>query len=85
MNLLFLFYFILLVYLFFIIWILWGLPKSTVDLKAQDDQPQTRFSIIIPMRNEAANLPQLLRSISELTYPPHLLEFFFIDDDSQHD
>ena len=83
MNLLFLFYFILLVYLFFIIWILWGLPKSTVDLKAQDDQPQTRFSIIIPMRNEAANLPQLLRSISELTYPPHLLEFFFIDDDSE--
>jgi cellulose synthase/poly-beta-1,6-N-acetylglucosamine synthase-like glycosyltransferase len=83
MNLLFLFYFILLVYLFFVIWILRGLPKSKVDLKAQDDKPQTRFSIIIPMRNEAENLPQLLHSISELSYPHHLLELFFIDDDSE--
>jgi len=83
MNFLFLLYLILLIYLIFILWIVWGLPKAFTSLRTQDYNPKTRFSIIIPMRNEAENLPRLLQSISALSYPHHLMEFFFIDDDSQ--
>ncbi|MEO9570088.1 MAG: glycosyltransferase [Polaribacter sp.] len=42
----------------------------------------TSFSVVIPFRNEAKNLPALLKSISELNYPKELVEFILIDDDS---
>lgn len=45
--------------------------------------PATKFSVIIPFRNEAKNLPNLLQSIQCLTYPKELVEFLFVDDDSQ--
>ncbi|RLD27608.1 MAG: glycosyltransferase, partial [Bacteroidetes bacterium] len=32
------------------------------------------FSIIIPFRNEAGNLSELLQSLSNLHYPKHLFE-----------
>jgi len=44
--------------------------------------PKTRFSILIPFRNEAQNLPQLLDSISNLTYPKSLFEVVLINDES---
>ena len=40
----------------------------------------TTFSVIIPFRNEANNLPKLLASINELSYPKELVEFIFVDD-----
>lgn len=40
------------------------------------------FSILIPFRNEAHNLPQLIRSLKEINYPKHLFEIIFIDDQS---
>ncbi|WP_406682660.1 glycosyltransferase [Seonamhaeicola sp. MEBiC1930] len=40
------------------------------------------FSILIPFRNEAEHLPELLKSISQLEYPQYLFEIIFIDDDS---
>lgn len=43
---------------------------------------KTRFSILIPFRNEAENLPSLLESIKHLNYPSALFEIIFIDDDS---
>ena len=52
--------------------------KTTTSLK-------TAFSVIIPFRNEAKNLPKLLQSISELDYPKELVEFIFVDDDSIDD
>tara|TARA_R110002124_G_scaffold120895_6_gene278961 strand:+ start:19762 stop:20889 length:1128 start_codon:yes stop_codon:yes gene_type:complete len=42
----------------------------------------TEFSIVIPFRNEAENLPKLLDSIKRLNYPSHLYEVIFIDDAS---
>ncbi|RKE98464.1 glycosyltransferase family 2 protein [Ichthyenterobacterium magnum] len=48
----------------------------------EDIESKTRFSIIIPFRNEAENLPNLLKSISELNYPKHLYEVLFINDKS---
>lgn len=45
--------------------------------------PETRFSVVIPFRNEVINLPQLLTSIQALKYPKHLFEIIFVDDDSE--
>ncbi len=46
---------------------------------------ETKFSIVIPFRNEAENLPDLLQSLSELEYSKHLFEILFIDDASEDD
>ncbi|WP_405608165.1 glycosyltransferase [Polaribacter sp. Asnod1-A03] len=40
------------------------------------------FSVIIPFRNEAKNLPHLLTSISKINYSNNLVEFILVDDDS---
>ncbi len=50
---------------------------------SEETQPQTSFTVIIPFRNEAENLPTLLKSISNLNYPSELFEIIFINDDSQ--
>lgn len=42
----------------------------------------TKFSIIIPFRNEANNLPTLLKSIGELEYLRDSFEIIFVDDNS---
>lgn len=46
---------------------------------------KTKFSIIIPFRNEAKYLKALLHSISLLNYPKELFEILFIDDNSEDD
>ncbi len=43
------------------------------------------FSIVIPFRNEAENLTQLLQSITDLNYPKKLFEVLLINDHSQDD
>ena len=45
-------------------------------------EAMTKFTIIIPFRNEALNLPILLKSIGKLNYPVHLFEVILVDDDS---
>lgn len=45
-------------------------------------KPKTKFSIIVPFRNEAENLPQLLNSFSKLNYPADLVEVVLVDDAS---
>lgn len=42
----------------------------------------TAFTIIVPFRNEAHNLPLLLDSFTKLEYPAHLFEVLLIDDAS---
>ncbi len=42
----------------------------------------TTISVIIPARNEAANIINCLQSIKSQTYPVHLLNVFVIDDHS---
>ena len=53
--------------------------------KLEDIPAKTKFSIVIPFRNEAKNLPDLLKSIEALNYPKHLFEIIFVDDDSVDD
>lgn len=45
-------------------------------------KPKTKFSIIVPFRNEAENLPILLNSISQLDYPTALFKVILVDDES---
>ncbi|GGW54933.1 cellulose synthase/poly-beta-1,6-N-acetylglucosamine synthase-like glycosyltransferase [Winogradskyella epiphytica] len=53
------------------------------DFKVQAVSPKTKFSIIIPFRNEAENLPDLLDSIGQLNYPKDLFEVLLVDDESE--
>jgi cellulose synthase/poly-beta-1,6-N-acetylglucosamine synthase-like glycosyltransferase len=46
---------------------------------------KTKFTIVIPFRNEAKNLPKLLASINCLDYPTANVEFLFVDDASTDD
>jgi len=56
---------------------------SFKSFKSESHSPQTKFSVIIPFRNEADNLPVLISSISELNYSFLLFEIIFIDDGSE--
>lgn len=46
-------------------------------------EPKTSFTIIVPFRNEAENLPNLLNSFSKLNYPTDLFEVILVDDSSK--
>ncbi|OOV19810.1 glycosyltransferase [Flavobacterium sp. LM4] len=45
-------------------------------------EPKTSFTIIVPFRNEAENLPILLESFSNLNYPKDLFKVILVDDGS---
>ena len=46
---------------------------------------KTKFSIVVPFRNEAEKLPNLLHSISLLNYPTAFFEVILVDDDSEEE
>ncbi len=70
---------ILLIYVVFIAQLIYGFNKVKTFEKTEL-KPKTAFSIIVPFRNEAKNLPKLLNSISNLNYPKELFEIILIDD-----
>lgn len=45
--------------------------------------PKTKFTIIVPFRDEAENLPLLLECFSKLKYPVNLFEVILVDDESK--
>jgi len=51
----------------------------------QKVKPTTKFTLIIPFRNEAENLPALMQSISKLNYPEKLVEVLLLNDASEDD
>ena len=72
---------ILSIYLASILLLIYGFTKvknyDTIGLK-----PKNSFTIIVPFRNEAENLPVLLESFSKMNYPADLFEVILVDDDS---
>ncbi|WP_353779639.1 glycosyltransferase [Winogradskyella sp. 3972H.M.0a.05] len=72
------------IYLILIFSFVRGFNKVEV-FNLQDINPKSRFSILIPFKNEAKNLPALVDSISKLNYPKHLFEVIFINDNSADD
>jgi cellulose synthase/poly-beta-1,6-N-acetylglucosamine synthase-like glycosyltransferase len=71
-----------LIYVAFITRLIFGFSKIKT-VKYAGAFPKTTFSIVIPFRNEAENLPSLLESIKNLNYPKTLFEVIFIDDFSE--
>ncbi len=79
---------LIIVYLIAIGMLIYGYQNiSEFDFNTSKEtvSPKTRFSIIIPFRNEAENLPVLLESIKNLNYPENLYEIIFVDDESEDD
>ena len=72
---------ITLIYLLLIGSFAFGFDKVQT-FKIENLLSKTRFSVIIPFRNEAENLPVLLKTITALNYPNTLFEIIFINDDS---
>lgn len=72
---------ILSIYFATILLLIYGFSKiknfNSIGLK-----PKTAFTIIVPFRNEAENLPVLLESFSKLNYPTDLFEVILVDDNS---
>jgi len=48
-----------------------------------DFSPQTKITILIPARNEAANIQACIQAILNQKYPSHLFEIIVIDDHSE--
>ena len=61
--------------------------KNTVTPNSKSQIPNsttlTKLSIIIPARNEAANIENCINSILANNYPTHLLEIIVVDDHSE--
>lgn len=68
-------------YVLNILWLVYGFSKVTLFI-FEEKTPSTKFTIIIPFRNEAQNLPKILDSINKLNYPKHLFSVILVDDDS---
>ena len=72
-------YIITIIYCLAIVVLIYGFTKVNsfdyVGLK-----PKTKFSIVVPFRNEVENLTILLNSFSKLNYPEDLFEVILVDD-----
>lgn len=78
----FVLYLIIILYCLAIIVLIYGFTKvNAIDYIGLT--PKTKFSIIVPFRNEAKNLPVLLESLSKLNYPTELFEVILVDDESE--
>ncbi|MDN3722765.1 glycosyltransferase [Aequorivita sp. SDUM287046] len=53
------------------------------NFSSKDLIPETRFTVVIPFRNEAENLPHLLESIENIQYPAMLFEIILVNDASE--
>ncbi len=61
-------------------WLNW---KSIPDFVNSNGVPQIKISVIIPARNEEANIGLLLRALLLQTYPKDLYEVIVVDDHSE--
>lgn len=75
-------YIVLLWYIINILWLCIGFTKVK-SFHSRSVIPRTKFSIIVPFRNEAENLPKLLQSFGTLDYPNELFEVILVDDESE--
>ena len=72
---------LILIYTVVIGFLIYGFTKvKTIDYIKLN--PKTKFTIIVPFRNENENLPVLLDSLSKLNYPVELFEVLLVDDES---
>lgn len=70
------------VYFLNILWLIYGFTKVK-HFETEETEPKTKFSIVVPFRNETESLPKLLYSISLQNYTTDLFEVILVDDDSE--
>lgn len=57
--------------------------KKVNLFSSEEIMAKTGFTVIIPFRNEAENLPALLKTIENLEYSKELFEIIFVNDSSE--
>jgi cellulose synthase/poly-beta-1,6-N-acetylglucosamine synthase-like glycosyltransferase len=72
----------MILYFLSILLLIYGFDKIRV-FEVKSSAPKTKFSIIVPFRNENDNLPVLLESLSNLNYPTDFFEVILVDDASE--
>lgn len=77
-------YIILTIYCLAIIALIYGFTKVN-SFEYLGLKPKTKFTIIVPFRDEIENLPKLLDSFSKLNYPNDLFEVILVDDFSSEE
>ena len=75
---------ITLLYALAMLFLLYGFFQVQV-FSGKNSAPKTLFSIVIPYRNEAENLPLLFDSLLKLKYPAEMFEILAVNDDSEDD
>src|SRR5436309_2696283 len=75
---LFILYSILIIYF----WLSW---RSIPEFILPAGPASTKISVIIPARNEEANIGVLLQALQQQTYPRELFEVIVVDDHSEDD
>lgn len=70
------------VYVFLMIFFWMGCIKATKS-KENSSSEKLSFSIVVPFRNEAENLSNLLKSIENVKYPIENFEVILVDDESE--
>ena len=73
---------ITLLYAVVLLFLLYGFYQIPVR-NATTEVPKMSFSIVIPFRDEADNLPPLLESLANLNYPRALFEVLLVNDASK--
>lgn len=78
----YIFFGIIAIYSYFIGRLAFGF-KKVASFENLDLLQKNKLSIVVPFRNEAENLPDLLYSFSQLNYPREYFEVVFVNDASQ--
>jgi len=73
---------LLTVYLVLLLFIWVGMVRLK-PLLLHTTESKIAFTIVVPFRNEAENLPTLITSLKQLNYSPELFEVIFVDDESE--
>jgi len=72
-------------YLVILGWLFWGNLQVKEFFSEENKAEKTKFTLIIPFRNEADHLPDLLNSLQKINYPKDCFEIIFVDDESVDD
>src|SRR5262245_29983290 len=78
---------LLLLYVILLFWYrsAWQDLPDITHLPTDTSNFTTKVTVVIPARNEAANIEDCIRSVLSQTYPAHLLEILVMDDASDDD
>ncbi len=69
-------------YIGVLLYLLYGFHQLKESF-GKNTPPKTTFSIVIPLRNEAENLPKLFDSLRKLYYPKEFFEILLVNDASE--